>query len=29
LIKLAPQPTKRLIGNLSDTQQVLMSLGAP
>ncbi len=27
LIKLAPDPQQRLIGNLSDTQQVLMSLG--
>lgn len=29
LLKLAPKPGQRLIGNLSDTQQVLMSLGVP
>lgn len=29
LMKLAPHPKQRIIGNLSDTQQVLMSLGVP
>ncbi|WP_206044561.1 circadian clock KaiB family protein [Gemmatimonas groenlandica] len=26
LLKLAPRPTQRIIGNLSDTEQVLMAL---